>query len=290
MQNLFSWPNSVGAHISPEGVGFRVWAHEHRTVSVRIQEAEYVLAEEGNGYFSGLAPAREFDSYSFFVDGRGPFADPASRFQPYGPHGPSQIIDPARFRWQDSNWRGITPYGQVIYEMHIGTLTAEGTWQAAIPHLRELAELGVTVLEVMPVADFAGSFGWGYDGVNLFAPTRNYGSPDDFRSFVNAAHSHRLAVVLDVVYNHVGPDGNYLGAFSGDYFTSEYKTDWGEAINFHGKNSGPVREFYAANAAYWIKEYHLDGLRLDATDAIYDSSKPHILAELTRQARRAAAP
>jgi len=288
MQNLFSWPNSVGAHISPEGVGFRVWAHEHRTVSVRIQEAEYVLAEEGNGYFSGLAPAREFDSYSFFVDGRGPFADPASRFQPYGPHGPSQIIDPARFRWQDSNWRGITPYGQVIYEMHIGTFTAEGTWQAAIPHLRELAELGVTVLEVMPVADFAGSFGWGYDGVNLFAPTRNYGSPDDFRAFVDAAHAQGLAVILDVVYNHVGPDGNFLPMFSAHYFATKHKTDWGEAINFDDENSGPVRNFYSWNAAYWIKEFHLDGLRLDATQNIYDSSEEHILAAIVRSARAAA--
>jgi len=228
------------------------------------------------------------DRYSFLINGEGPFPDPASRFQPHGPHGPSQVIDPGAFRWSDSDWRGVTPRGQVIYELHLGTFTPEGTWQAAAKHLPELAELGVTVIEVMPVSEFAGSFGWGYDGVDLFAPTHNYGSPDNFRGFVDAAHAHGLGVVLDVVYNHLGPDGNYLEKFSPDYFTSSHKTDWGAAINFDGLNSGSVREFFAANAAYWIAEYHLDGLRFDATQNIYDDSAEHVLAMIGRGARNAA--
>jgi maltooligosyltrehalose trehalohydrolase len=287
----FPWWYPVGGQLHEGGASFRVWANKHQDVFVRVNNNEHKLSHDADGFFSGFVPdVRSGDTYKFVLGEKGSFPDPASRFQPEGPHGPSQVIDPEKFSWTDQNWPGIRLTGQVIYELHIGTFTREGTWCSAIEQLPELAAFGITAIEVMPVNDFAGTFGWGYDGVNLFAPTRNYGSPDDFRSFVNAAHSHGLAVVLDVVYNHVGPDGNYLGVFSGDYFTSEYKTDWGEAINFHGKNSGPVREFYAANAAYWIKEYHLDGLRLDATDAIYDSSKPHILAEITRQARRAAAP
>jgi maltooligosyltrehalose trehalohydrolase len=237
-----------------------------------------------------VADVRAGDTYKFVLGDKGAFPDPASRFQPEGPHGPSQLIDPTKFSWTDRDWPGIRLPGQVVYELHIGTFTREGTWCSAIEQLPELASVGITTIEVMPVNEYAGTFGWGYDGVDLFAPTRNYGSPDDFRSFVNAAHSHGIAVLLDVVYNHVGPDGNYLAMFSSDYFTPEHKTDWGEAINFHGNNCAPVRQFYAANAAYWIKEFHLDGLRLDATDAIYDSSKPHILADVTREARRAAAP
>src|SRR6185437_15230863 len=218
----------------------------------------------------------------------GTFPDPASRFQPGGPHGPSQIIDPNAFRWTDKAWRGIRREGQVIYEMHIGTFTPVGTWLAAIEQLPELANLGVTVLEIMPVADFPGRFGWGYDGVDLFAPTRLYGAPDDFRAFVDRAHALGVGVILDVVYNHVGPDGNYLKEFSPDYFTSRYQNEWGEALNFDGPNSGPVREFFISNAGYWIEEFHLDGLRLDATQQIFDSSREHILAALARRVREAA--
>jgi maltooligosyltrehalose trehalohydrolase len=173
--------------------------------------------------------------------------------------------------------------------MHIGTFTAEGTWKAAGQQLEALRELGVTVLEIMPVHDFCGRFGWGYDGVDFFAPTRLYGAPDDFRTFVDKAHGLSLGVILDVVYNHAGPSGNALKDFSPDYFTDRYSTDWGEAINFDGANSGPVREFFVANAGYWIDEFHLDGLRLDATQNIYDASKVHILAEITRRVREAAA-
>ncbi|HEY1484434.1 MAG TPA: alpha-amylase family glycosyl hydrolase, partial [Candidatus Acidoferrum sp.] len=170
------------------------------------------------------------------------------------------------------------------------TFTREGTFCSAIAELPALAKLGVTVIEVMPVNEFAGTFGWGYDGVNLFAPTRNYGSPDEFRAFVDTAHANGIGVILDVVYNHIGPDGNCLPSFSKHYFTSAYKTDWGEAINFHGEKSGPVREFFSANAAYWIKEFHLDGLRIDATQNMYDTSKDHILAEISRKTRKAASP
>ena len=213
---------------------------------------------------------------------------PASRFQPCGPHGPSQVIDPDIFDWHDSQWHGVPLVGQVIYEMHLGTFTSEGTWEAASRELPELAKVGITVIEIMPIADFPGRFGWGYDGVNLFAPTRLYGTPDDCRRFVDRAHALGLGVILDVVYNHLGPDGNYLVRFSPEYFSSRYTTDWGEAINFDDEHAGPVREFFLANAAYWIDEFHLDGLRLDATQNIYDSSSDHILAAVARAVRQAA--
>jgi maltooligosyltrehalose trehalohydrolase len=176
----------------------------------------------------------------------------------------------------------------VIYEFHVGTFTPEGTWKAAVGKLKHLADAGVTVLEMMPVNEFAGEFGWGYDGVHPFAPTRLYGCPDDLRRFVDSAHALGLAVILDVVYNHLGPDGNYFGQFSQYYFTSKHETDWGEAINFDGENSTPVREFFISNAAYWIAEYHFDGLRLDATQSIFDDSKDHVLAAISRACRLAA--
>jgi maltooligosyltrehalose trehalohydrolase len=291
MHDPFSFSYPVGAQLVPEGAAFRVWACDHQRMSVLINNVEFRLHPEKNGYFSCTVPGvKENDIYSFFVDGDGPFPDPASRFQPQGPHGPSRVINPDRFSWTDCEWPGIKLAKQVIYELHVGTFTPAGTWLAAIEQLSELADLGVTVLEIMPVAEFAGSFGWGYDGVNLFAPTHNYSSPDDFRSFVDSAHSHGLGVLLDVVYNHVGPDGNYMARFARDYFSEKYKTDWGPAINFDGQNSAPVREFYVGNAAYWIKEFHLDGLRIDATQNIYDSSQDHILAAICRAARRAAEP
>jgi maltooligosyltrehalose trehalohydrolase len=217
----------------------------------------------------------------------GVFPDPASRFQPEGPHGPSRIVDPGAFRWSDAGWKGVTREGQIIYEMHIGTFTREGTWRAAIEQLPELADLGITLLEVMPVADFVGRYGWGYDGVDLFAPTRLYGEPDDFRAFVDRAHALGLGVILDVVYNHLGPDGNYLREFSPDYFSQHYKSEWGDALNFDGENSGPVRELFIANAGYWVDEFHLDGLRLDATQQIFDRSSEHVLAAVARKVRAA---
>jgi maltooligosyltrehalose trehalohydrolase len=242
------------------------------------------------GYFAAVVDqAAASTRYRYRLDGRGGFPDPASRFQPDGPQGASEVIDPASFPWTDENWKGVSLTGQVIYEMHIGTFTEDGTWDAARQQLSELAEAGITVLEIMPVADFPGRFGWGYDGVNLFAPTWLYGRPDDLRRFVDAAHSYGIGVILDVVYNHVGPEENYLAEFSPDYFTKAYENEWGEAINFDGENSHAVREFYTSNAAYWIREFHFDGLRLDATQQIFDRSPEHILVAIGAHARAAAA-
>jgi maltooligosyltrehalose trehalohydrolase len=239
-----------------------------------------------DGYWSVLVEhAPPGTRYKFRIDGGDWFPDPASRYQPDGPHGESQVVDPTAFKWSDSDWQGVPTGNAVIYELHIGTFTKEGTWSAASNHLRSLAELGITILEVMPVNDFAGDFGWGYDGVDQYAPCRLYGTPDDFRRFVDRAHGLGMGVILDVVYNHLGPEGNYLPAFSRHYFTTKHETDWGEAINFYAEQSGPVREYFIANAGYWIEEFHLDGLRLDATQNIYDESKDHILSAIAREVR-----
>ena len=271
----------------------RVWAPDCRSVELVITDdpahpPDSQLAPEGNGYFSGFAANVDAGTrYRFRLDGGAAYPDPASRYQPDGPHGPSMIVDPAAFAWRDAGWPGVSIEGQVVYELHIGTFTPAGTFRAAMEKLPLLAELGVTVLEVMPVADFAGRFGWGYDGVNEFAPSRLYGAPDDFREFVDAAHELRLGVLLDVVYNHLGPDGNYLSKFSSSYFAKK-PTEWGDAINFDGERSGPVREFFVSNARYWIEDFHVDGLRLDATQQIFDESTPHIIAEVVDAVRSAA--
>ena len=286
----------VGADPAAEGgVHFRVWAPKRRRVEVVIEGeggvemGTFALEAEPGGYFSAhVAAAGAGTRYRYRLDGEGPYPDPASRFQPEGPHGPSEVVDPSAFRWTDDGWPGVRLPGQVLYEMHVGAFTREGTWAAAARQLPALADLGITLLEVMPVADFPGRFGWGYDGVNWFAPTRLYGTPDDFRAFVDRAHAAGIGVVLDVVYNHFGPSGNYLREFCDAYFTSRYETDWGEAIDYDGPDSGPVREFAVANARYWIREFHLDGLRLDATQNVYDASSDHILAAVTRAARDAA--
>jgi maltooligosyltrehalose trehalohydrolase len=277
----------VGAEIVKEGVHFRVWAPLRKSVEVVTTRGVVPLSRENDQYFSGLVPdVVDGDTYRFRLDEGDAFPDPASRFQPEGPHGPSQVVDPFAFSWSDGGWPGVQLAGQIIYELHIGTFTREGTWQAAIGELPALARLGITVIEVMPVASFAGRFGWGYDGVNWFSPSQLYGTPDDMRQFVDTAHSLGMGVILDVVYNHFGPDGNYTGQFSKDYVTAKHTTDWGEAINYDGNNCGPVREFVTANTAYWIEEFHLDGLRLDATQNIYDDSEDHILAAITRTVRK----
>ncbi len=284
----------VGAEASPAGVHFRVWAPRRKQVEVVLEHNTpqvIALQREDSGYFSGLAAnVRAGVRYKYRLDGGEQFPDPASRFQPEGPHNSSQVIDPGEFQWSDQKWPGIRLKGQVIYEMHVGTFTKEGTWNAALSQLPPLAEIGVTVLEVMPVAEFPGSFGWGYDGVDWFAPTRLYGTPDDFRRFVDRAHSLGMGVILDVVYNHVGPDGNYLTQFSPYYFSETETTDWGPALNYDSEQSEPVREFSIANAGYWIDEFHLDGLRLDATQDVHDRSKEHILAAIARQVRCKASP
>jgi maltooligosyltrehalose trehalohydrolase len=196
------------------------------------------------------------------------------------------VIDASRYDWGDAGWRGISIEGQVIYELHIGTFTRAGTYRGAMERLPDLVDVGVTVIEVMPLADFPGQFGWGYDGVNLFAPTRLYGTPDDFRAFVDAAHALEIGVILDVVYNHFGPDGNFLREFSPRYLGA-MATEWGDAPNFDGPDNAPVRELVLTNARYWIEEFHLDGLRLDATQQIWDKSQPHIIAEISDTVRAA---
>lgn len=283
----------IGAEIGADeqSVHFRVWAPDVKSVDVLLTESGTLtpLRREKDGYYSGwVENASPGSLYRYRLDGGEAHPDPASRYQPEGPHGPSQVVDPDEFEWTDQEWTGIELAGQVIYEMHVGTFTKEGTWRSAIDRLEYLKKTGITVIELMPVACFPGRFGWGYDGVFPFAPVGLYGSPDDFRTFVDRAHELGLGVILDVVYNHLGPDGNYLGKYSKSYFNEEIQTDWGAAINFDGEQSGPVREYFSENACYWIREFHLDGLRLDATQDIHDSSSPHIITELITESRKTA--
>ncbi|HEX4666317.1 MAG TPA: malto-oligosyltrehalose trehalohydrolase [Chthoniobacterales bacterium] len=288
----------IGAEvIAPGRTHFRVWAPKARRIDLVLEQDVEAQTErrfqpliaEANGYFSVAAEVGAGALYRFRLNDNEHFhPDPASRYQPGGPHRSSLVVDHRDFRWSDQPWPGLNVKGQIIYEMHVGTFTHEGTWRAAARQLRALARTGISVIEMMPIADFAGEFGWGYDGVNLFAPYHRYGPPDDLRRFVDRAHSLGMGVILDVVYNHFGPDGNYLPVFSDDYFTHRYKTDWGTPPNFDGPNSGPVREFFLTNARYWIEEFHFDGFRFDATQSIFDQSGEHILAALGKAARAAA--
>jgi maltooligosyltrehalose trehalohydrolase len=284
----------MGAEVQAEGVFFRVWAPKSHHVEVVIEDDDtraFPLAAETDGYFSGLVPGLKAGAlYWYRLDDDKQYPDPCARFQPHGPNGPSMVVDPSAFTWSDAGWPGVQLPGQVIYEMHIGTFTPEGTFDAAIQELQELRRIGITLVEVLPVAEFSGRWNWGYDGVDWYAPTHNYGDADAFRRFVDAAHRLGLGVILDVVYNHFGPTGNYLRAFSDDYFTDRYTTDWGDAINYDGQNAHAAREFCLSNACYWIAEFHLDGLRIDATQNIYDQGSPHILAELSQQVRVTAHP
>jgi len=288
----------IGAElIGKNETHFRVWAPKAQQLDLVIEESAaknaartfYSLQAEADEYFSGVAKVGAGACYRFRVNSAENFhPDPASRFQPDGPHGSSCVVDPTKFEWTDADWPGTKLKGQVIYEMHVGTFTSEGTWPAAADQLAELASIGITVMEMMPIADFPGKFGWGYDGVDLFAPTHLYGTSDDLRAFVNHAHSLRLGVILDVVYNHFGPDGNYLGVYSNDYLTRDKENDWGDSINFDGPNSGPVREFFITNGRYWIDEFHFDGFRFDALHAIRDHADDYIIGAVGRAARKAA--
>ncbi|HEY8994323.1 MAG TPA: malto-oligosyltrehalose trehalohydrolase [Lacunisphaera sp.] len=283
---------AIGPEMAGPGVHFRVWAPKSSAVAVEFERGSGLpphlapLTAEGGGYYSGwVEGAGSGNRYRFRLD-HGSFPDPASRLQPEGPHGPSEIVA-SDFPWTDQAWLGRSPRELVLYEMHLGTFTREGTWRAAMEQLPELAELGITAIELMPIAEMPGQFGWGYDGVNLFAPTRLYGSPTDVRLFVDRAHQLGLMVILDVVYNHLGPDGNYLAQFSDHYFSAK-QSEWGAAINFDDTHAGPVREYFISNAAYWISEFHFDGLRLDATHQIFDHSPKHIISEIAAAARTAA--
>ncbi len=280
----------IGAEILGDTVSFRVWVPSREHVAIRLEDgSEHAMNREDGGYFrldlEGLGAGT---LYRFRLDSSlAPAADPASRFQPEGPLGYSAVIDPHDFEWSDADWTGITPNGQVLYEMHIGTFTTEGTYAAASEKLPFLKEIGITCLEIMPLNEFCGEFGWGYDGVLPYAPTRLYGTPDDLRSFIDTAHQLDIGVILDVVYNHFGV-GNRFRDFTPAYFTERYWNEWGSSINFDGENSAGVREFFAKNAAYWIDEFHFDGLRLDATQALHDRSEEHIMAMIDHEARAAA--
>ncbi|WP_183865183.1 MULTISPECIES: malto-oligosyltrehalose trehalohydrolase [unclassified Rhizobium] len=279
----------VGAEIVDRVASFRVWAPSHQTMSVVLMAGgEYPMRREEGGYFCVDVEGLQIGALYQFRLGETPqcLPDPASRFQPGGPAGPSMLVDYRSFRWRDTAWPGISPDGQVLYEMHIGTFTPEGTYEAAAQKLPLLKDLGITCLEMMPVNEFLGEFGWGYDGVLPYAPTRLYGRPDELRSFIDQAHQAGIGIILDVVYNHFGV-GESFRAFSEDYFTDRYSNEWGSSLNFDGRNCQGVREFIAKNAAYWIDEYHLDGLRLDATQALFDASEDHIVTLIAREARKA---
>jgi maltooligosyltrehalose trehalohydrolase len=313
-----AWRLAVGANVGPEGVTFRVWAPKRARVDVVLESAAargetaadsgprgvatdatttaatdapriVPLARDGNGYFTGIVrEAGPGTRYRYRLDGGEAYPDPCSRFQPEGPFGPSMVVDPDAYPWQDADWRGATMPGQVIYELHVGAFTPDGTLDAAARELDELARLGITLVELMPLAEFPGRFNWGYDGVEIYAPCHVYGDPDALRRFVDRAHALGIGVLLDVVYNHLGPAGCCLREFSDDYFTDRYDNEWGDAINFDGPGSAAVRDYFLENACYWIAEYHLDGLRLDATQSIHDGGPVHVLAELSRRARAAA--
>jgi maltooligosyltrehalose trehalohydrolase len=290
------WKLERGANVTDRGVRFEVWAPHAERVVVEASDAsrffEVPLSSHGDGVFSGLAPDLKAGiDYRFRLSTNGRRIhrpDPVSRFQPYGVHGSSRVVDPTPFRWSDQLWRGPELAEQVIYELHVGTFTPRGTFDAVVDLLGGLRYLGVTALEIMPIAEFPGDRNWGYDGVDLYAPESSYGGPEAFRRLVDAAHRKGLAVILDVVYNHLGPEGNYLADF-GPYFTGRYRTPWGRAVNFDGPDSDQVRRFVIDNALYWITEYHVDGLRLDAVHAIFDASPTHILEELPTAVHDAAA-
>lgn len=272
----------LGASLCDSGVQFRVWAPFAQNVEVHLLSPvdQYVPMEnDEKGYWTatvdGVGPGTR---YFYRIDGSKERPDPASGYQPEGVHGPSEVIDP-EFDWEDSHWRGLALEEFVLYELHIGTFTPGGTFEAAIPRLVELKDLGVTAIELMPVAQFPGRRNWGYDGVYLYAAHNSYGGPQGLKRLVNEAHRLGLAVVLDVVYNHLGPEGNYLWDY-GPYFTDRYRTPWGPAVNFDGPYSDEVRRFIVENACYWIEEFHIDALRLDAVHAIFDFSAQHILYEI----------
>jgi len=273
------WRLEMGALLLQEGVRFRVWAPAARSVDVEIGERGVALTAGADGVWEGMvAQAKAGDRYRFRVNDEAAYPDPYSRSQPDGPHGASEVVDPDAYKWRDQGWPGIGMDGLVIYQLHFGTFTPAGTFESAIEQLPRLKQLGITALEPLPIGEFPGSRNWGYDGVDWFAPSHVYGGPNGFKRFVDAAHQAGMGVIQDVVYNHFGPDGNYLRAFAKDYFTGRYKTPWGEAINF---DNPWMRRLVLDNARYWRTEYHVDGLRLDATHAIYDQSPKHILAELS---------
>jgi maltooligosyltrehalose trehalohydrolase len=259
-----------------------VWAPFAKRVELVHRGERHRLSVDENGWWTGSIDLKAGDDYWFVVDDAGPFPDPRSAWQPEGPHQASRIVDHSAFRWTDRNWQQKPLSAAVIYELHVGTFTPEGTFDGVISKLDHLVDLGVTHIEIMPVAQFHGVHGWGYDGVGLSAPQNSYGGPDAFKRLIDACHAHGIAVILDVVYNHLGPSGNYLSQF-GPYFTNRHQTPWGQAINFDGPYSDEVRRYFIDNALMWLRDYHIDGLRLDAVHAIVDLSATHFLEELATE-------
>ena len=272
------------AHI---GTRFRLWAPAHDRIDLAVEGREPRPMESiGHGWHELVA--RDADPgtlYRFRLPDGTLVPDPASRFQPQDVHGPSEVIDPTEHTWRDGGWAGRPWHECVLYELHVGAFTPEGTFRAAIGKLDHLVALGVNAVEVMPIGDFPGRRNWGYDGVLPYAPDGSYGRPEDFKALVEAAHARGISVILDVVYNHFGPDGNYVSLYAPGYFTERHHTPWGAAVNYDGTHSQSVRDFAIHNALYWIEEFHLDGLRLDAVHAIIDEGQPHLLHELSVRAR-----
>lgn len=276
-----------GTELRPEGVAFRLWAPERERVNVVVDERSHAMERHAGGWFERVVEdAHAGSRYAFAFPGveiRVP--DPASRFQPDGVHAPSEVIDPAAYEWRAGDWRGRPWHETVLYELHVGTFTPEGTYAAAAARLGDLVELGVTAVELMPVAQPAGLRNWGYDGVLPFAPQRAYGTPDELKAFVDAAHALGLSVFLDVVYNHFGPEGNYLHLYAETFFTERHHTPWGAAIDVESASGIVVREFFIENALYWLREYRFDGLRFDAVQEIRDDSSRPFLRELAARVR-----
>src|SRR6516225_9372550 len=280
---------SQGPEITPGGVSFRTWADRRKQVSLAVLAddgsilRELPLTEESDGYRSVLDPASGAGTlYKYCIDGQ-LFPDVASRFQPQGVHGPSQVVEGKSFAWTDAAWIRPELQAFVIYELHVGTFSSDGKFTSIIEHFEHLKRTGINAIEFMPIADFAGDRNWGYDCVSIYAPARVYGSPDELRMLVNEAHQAGLAILLDVVYNHLGPDGNYMSMYSDRYFNAAHHTPWGAAFNLDGEESGPVRSFFAENPDYWVREYHIDGFRLDATHAIPDVSPKHLIQEIAEK-------
>ena len=275
-----------GAQID-NGVYFQLWAPLADSVQLKLQgvAAPIKMVSRSGGWFeTRVFEAEPGDRYEFLLSDGKRCPDPASRFQPDGPHGMSEVIDPRAYAWRHSDWRGLPWHEAVLYELHVGTFTEEGTFSAAIGKLDHLRNLGVTAVEIMPISDFSGEYGWGYDGVMPFAPAHVYGRPEEVKAFIDACHDRSIMVILDVVYNHFGPDGNYLDQYT-PLTTERHKTPWGAALNFDDELSDGVRDFFVQNALYWLGEYRLDGLRLDSINFIQDSSDRHLLTELAERVR-----
>ena len=278
-----------GAELVADGVRFRLWAPRAHNVELLLEPPQHPalpMAAEPEGWFSlTTGEAGAGSRYRYSVDGE-PYPDPASRYQPHSVHGPSEVVDPVAYEWRDAGWQGRPWRELVIYELHLGAFSERGDFAGAIAHLDHLVALGVTAIELMPIAECPGRRNWGYDGVQWFAPSARYGRPEELKALVDECHARGIAVLLDAVYNHFGPEGNYLHAIAPDFFTERHHTPWGAAINYDGPRSRPVRDFVVHNALYWLEEFHLDGLRLDAVHTILDESAPDILTELADTVRR----